>query len=113
MKKGIELAIERAKKGGYDFKKLLKDLGINPEYEVKIGKKYIIVKSFQGNEKQLCSFEKLFCDPLFWRCLSKAERWVEEDDGDCYGWQYHWHSLIDNLIERKNIDDFFTNLLTK
>jgi hypothetical protein len=134
----MEQAIKKAIEGGFDFKELLIELGINPEYEVKVGKKYLIVRSFQGNEKQLCSFEKLLLKPKFWQALGKAEGWksftskpvwleetsiahkfgFDEDEGKHIGvqglipvWKENWHRFIDHLAEGKDIDNFFNELL--
>lgn len=71
-------------------------------------------------------------DPTFWQALGKAEGWKESDAYHMKGylkqhpdgsvtthmqqvidqWQTAMHRFIDHLIDGKDIDSFFLNLLT-
>jgi hypothetical protein len=99
----MEKAIIVANKGGYYIPPTLKGWKANVE------------------------FQKSLLDPLFWQALGKAEGWKKlrkaggmELDKPVSPkqtmflkptWQRHMHRLIDHIIEGKDIDDFFNNLL--
>lgn len=69
-------------------------------------------------------------DPAFWQSLGKAMGWekrmevawgiVDEEHGGATSmkgycmpeWQYHQHRFIDHLVEGKDAESFFNNLLT-
>lgn len=62
--------------------------------------------------------EKIFLDPKFWKALGKAEGWggigVEGfmlKKSFEPNWQKNMHSFIDHLIEGKDINTFFKELL--
>ncbi len=90
----MEKAIQKAIEGGWD-----KDRGMCEEY--------------------FCS-EAAWCDPLFWQALGKAMGWDEgehEDPTFMYApvdmamWQWKWHRFIDYLVEGKDAESFFNDLL--
>ncbi len=92
----METAIKRAIEGGYKIKATQQ-----------------MAMDFYENMKFVTGqivYSQFLLDPRFWQCLGKAEGWDEEDDGDCYGWQYYWHSFIDYLISDKSVDSFFQEL---
>lgn len=102
MRESIQKAIE----GGYDESKRLNALGI------------------------LKSTEAVCLDKNFWVCLGKALGWgnalwigeikrlrsdkqaIETHELTLAYWEYHWHRLIYWIADRKNIDDFFKQLLS-
>ena len=62
--------------------------------------------------------ERLFLDPLFWKCLGKAMHWDslileildEEDEGkmiDPNEWVMKWHDFIEHLRKGGDIKSFF------
>ncbi len=63
-------------------------------------------------------------DPLFWQALGKGLGWeIKESVGRTpqgyrlkttrgVDWEIMWHRFIDHLAEGKDVDSFFTNLLT-
>jgi hypothetical protein len=67
------------------------------------------VKSYCENTS--CNDSHALYDPLFWQALGKAEGWkgTEEEPR----WAEEWHSFIDHLAEGKDIELYFTNLLSK
>lgn len=108
----IQQAVQKAEIGGWSPKKL---------------------HSFDGI-MQFTVAEALL-DPYFWRSLGKAMGWSEYGSHDvrannlrCHAcgekytdsepckknnysrWKREWYRLIDNLIEGKSIEEYFTNL---
>lgn len=53
----------------------------------------------------------ILLDPFFWQALAKSEGW--EDGNGSTWWQYQMHRFIDHIIEGKEINSFFDNLLKK
>lgn len=63
-------------------------------------------------------------DPVFWRCLGKMLNWTQLEERDTpeerkmtYGeiiersWKTKWHNFTDHLIEGKDAESFFNQLL--
>lgn len=90
----MEQAIKRAKTGGYDV------IAKAPSYNI---------------------YSEMYLDPLFWQALGKAEGWGQkhdmeyDDDGitPIPDWQYNWHRYIDHLIEGRDPEEFWKELLDK
>ena len=117
----IKEAIQKAIEGGYSLLSLAKKLGIKNLGSVDVGTRYILVSSYQGNTKQLCSFEKIFLDPSFWKALGKSLGWEEDlfyqaspvhshigETMDESLW--YWLNLIRHLSEGGSIEDYFKDL---
>lgn len=122
----MEKAIYKAIDGGWkpEGVKELTPYGVMDKYDGGWGKNFYVI----------------LLDPTFWQCLGKAEGWEQLICGRCGGdltretsalngsrlcinsdcWdtglsvesaRYHCKSLIDNLFDGGNVDDFFNNLL--
>lgn len=116
----IEIAIKLSIKGGYPV-----------HWDDRMGMPYTSDNlDSKGNVSggSFITFEDVFLDPDFWRCLGKAERWEETCSGallkgfshnqfceDCIkaGWVNKWHRFIDSLAQGESPNDFFEQLLTK
>lgn len=108
----MENAIKKAIEGGYKN-------GLMPS---KFTDKYsfwgdVISKS---SENFMFYYSEILLDPTFWQALGKAEGWamtIFETDtmgspiGKIY-WLRYWHLFIDHIAVEKDIDSFFTNLLS-
>lgn len=115
MKPYTQIAIEKAKSGGY----------------ILSGDTFFVIDNQKNTVKNAYgegSIYKIFLDPLFWQALGNAERWsnyaVCKEDGKtqcgctlhhyAYSkeWLYHWHSFIDTLAQGGTPDEFFEKILT-
>jgi len=103
MEKAINLVIN----GGYMS-------GLNPIYHFFTGIFYLKGSdNFNSNgmhgilnsDNNFIPMDTILNDPLFWQCLGKALGW------SIIHWSDIWHSLIDHLVEGKEIDEFFINLI--
>lgn len=67
-------------------------------------------------------YSNIVIDPLFWQALGKVEGWGKTKNFTGQRkdsllnlwpeeWQVYWHCFIDGLIEGKNKDSFFEELL--
>lgn len=78
----IEQAIRKSIKQGYNRNYKISDLG------------------------ELSFIEQVVCmDPLFWKALGKAMGW---NKGMVI--EYHWHCMIDHLVNGGTIKEFFETL---
>lgn len=61
------------------------------------------------------NYYEIFFDPLFWQALGRGLGWEEDVNftkyGAMSGWRYAWHRFIDHLIEGKDIESFFEQLI--
>lgn len=57
--------------------------------------------------------------PLFWSSLGKGLKWEEklinQDNIEFFlpEWKYQWHLFIDHLIEGKDIESFFIQIINE
>ena len=137
----MEEAFKKSIEGGYNIPELLDRLGIRNIYKVEVGKKYMTVKTLQGNIKQLCSFEKILLDPSFWKCLGKSLGWKEKykhrmdekinclrcldcnkkpmiGDGKCYRnitdeWKDKMLAFTSHIADGGDANKFISNLIKK
>lgn len=90
-----------------------------------------INKDDENNPCYYLNIYKIFSSPLFWQCLGKGLKrgYVCDDCGEGFlkprdncmcgesyppakvWWEYAWHRFIDHLIEGKDPEEFFNNLL--
>jgi hypothetical protein len=100
---------------------------------VKAGYEHFVIRS-QMSDPYRSSV--LLLDPLFWKALSKAEKWKPaicrgcgealkvdsegvshqacscfENYEEMYTWVYHWTDLIEHIASGKDIDSFFKSIL--
>ena len=90
-----EQAIKKAREGGYG------DHAYCNEFDM------------YENEGSYC-FSTVFLDPLFWQSLGKALGWElfrEGDDEFGTDWETEWHRFIDHLIDGKEPEEFFKEIL--
>lgn len=112
----MENAIKRSIEGGWKFKgyKTLKvestSMG-NGVYQ-------IIFEDKAGEDYNLVEQQVILLDPEFWKCLGRAEGWVNQrtrnqiDQLEIVNrWEAEWHFFIDHLANKRNIDEFFNELL--
>lgn len=97
----MEKAIQKAIEGGYEYK------GFDVD----------------GNIQPTANSELVLLDRLFWQCLGKSLGWGKicphcnsVTHPLCWkhkstSWQHEWHRFIDHLIEGKDPEEFFNNLL--
>jgi hypothetical protein len=119
----METAIKKAIEGGW------KPLNWFDPYVCEAHKEdanvFIRIYGVKG-ERTIINVYWAVCQPLFWQCLGKALDWsfqrewhgIDETDtefGEWWGleWQYHWHQFIDHLAEGKDVESFFTELISK
>lgn len=126
MKPYTQIAIEKAKSGGY----------------ILSGDTFFVIDNQKNTVKNAYgegSIYKIFLDPLFWQGLGKAEEWddsdgalivrgiwkkyhgrepdgedelIEYEEHDAPLWKYYWHHFIDTLAEGGTPDEFFEKILT-
>lgn len=129
----MEKAIKKAIEGGWKKHFYFSHFNDN---EVALGDNR---KDSENNPCFYIDKHQILLDPLFWQALGKInpkkcwacngtgyflpDTFNQETDRECgncnktglqeRNWEEDWHDFIDHLIEGKNIDDFFNNLLTK
>jgi len=61
------------------------------------------------------AYPHILLDPLFWQALGKQQGWIEGIDkytGDSVcEWRSNVHSFIAHIMDGKDVDSFFNNLL--
>lgn len=94
----MEKAIKKAIEGGFEVGK-----SIYPFLE-----DGVLKRAFE---------DRCLLDPLFWQALGKAEGWTKvllssaNEETWQLEWERNWHDFIDHLIEDKDINTFFEELL--
>lgn len=107
MEKSIQRSIEggfleiKENEGRYDFIKGFEQLHVYLE---------------SSSEYVAHSFSEILLRPDFWQALGKAEGWEKNDycdncEASIEGWKYHWHNLICHIMEGRDINSFFDNLI--
>lgn len=76
-----------------------------------------IITTYRDNKPltqiEMVRIELVLLDPSFWQSLGKAMGWGEEKKVGMnwvYGYIYHWHSLIDHLVDGESIESYFEKL---